>query len=195
LHGSDPEIGLLELQRFLIKARRSLGQAATIYDICEPRTEETMGLVRTTSGSLPKFLRRFLREKFLTTKLEVCETKDESLVFSVLRTTGFWRERIDVYDADDHVVGYGLRLAGRGGFWMYDQRNLPFAELRGVFQDGNCCFLATNGQELGTVTNERTTPSTQGLALVSIDEELSEQPLAKMLLLGAALALKIPHCS
>jgi hypothetical protein len=190
----------LELQRFLIKERAACGEAATIYDIFDPRTQETMGVVREKSGALPKFLRRFLGKRFLTTKLEVRETEDESLVFTVRRTTGLWRRRIEIYDADDHQMGCGesRSFCGRGTFWIYDRRNLPFAEIKGAFQGEGCCFLSADGRELGTVTGEWNAPVTQLRApanhyLVSIGDELAEQPLAKMLVLGAAMAMNIAH--
>ncbi len=196
MHGSGPEVGLLELQRFLIKERPAFGEAGTLYDIFDPRTQKPMGVIREKSGTLRKFLGKFLSKRFLTIELEVRETEDESLVFIVHRTMGLWRRRIEVYDADDHLMGYGENrgFSGRGGFWIYDRRNLPFAAIQVASRGQGCCFLAPDGRELGTVTRERTEPDREARApanpyLVSIDDALAEQPLAKMLVLGAALAI------
>jgi hypothetical protein len=188
----------LELQRFLIKERPALGEAGTIYDIFDPGTQKTMGVVREKSGAVRKFLCKFLSKRFLTIELEVRETEDESLVFTVRGTTGLWRRRIEVYDADDHMMGYAESRAfsGRNGFWMYDRRSLPFAEIKAVLQGPDYRFQAADGRELGTVTRERRAPVTQAPLnqyLVSTSDELAEQPLAKMLVLGAALAMNIVH--
>src|SRR5437870_1821496 len=97
---SGPEVGLLQLQRFLIRERLA-GQATTpIYDIFDPRTQEKMGTVLEKSRSLLESLFGFLSKRLLITKLEVRETEDESLVFTVHRTTRIWRRRVEVYDAD-----------------------------------------------------------------------------------------------
>jgi len=200
LHGSRPEVGLLELQRLLIQERAAGREALAVYDIFDPKTQEQVGVARERSGSLRKFLRRFLGKRLLTTKLEVRETEDESLVFTVHRTFGWWRPRIDVYDADDHLMGYGQNRAscGHGGYRIYDRRNLLFAEMKGALQGGNGCFLAPDGRQLGTVTRQWIEPRAEARVpashyLVSISDELAEQPLAKMLLLGAALAIHMVH--
>lgn len=189
----------MEAQRFLITDRAAPGETAIAYDIFDPKTQERVGVIREKSGSLPEFLRKLLSKRFLTIKLEVCETEDESLVFTVHRTMGWWRRRIDVYDADDHLMGYGENQAASGsGFWIYDRRNLPFAEIKSSSRGRSCRFLAPDGRELGTVTGEWTAPGTNVRTpidhyLVSIGDELAEQPLAKMLLLGAALAMNMDH--
>src|SRR5262249_6623865 len=130
-----------------------------------------------------------------TTQLEVRETQDESFVFSVRHSNGWWRRTIEVYDAEEHLMGSGETRGHKdASFWIYDQRNLPFAEMKASSPGGTLCFRAVDGRELGKV--DWNTPRTQSQApgdhcFVSIGEELAEQPLAKMLLLGAALAMNI----
>src|SRR5207248_6611106 len=193
LHGTSPEVGLLERQRFGIAPRPARELETTVYDIFDPRTHEPLGVIRQQAGWLRNFLGRFLSQRFLTTKLEVRETEDESLVFTVRRTMGWWRQRIDVYDADDHWMGSGEQggMYGRGGFWIFDARNLPLAEIRGALPAEGCRFQAPDGRLLCMVTREGTEPGWPVSAganpyVVSIDETLAKQPLAKMLLLGTA---------
>lgn len=200
MHGSRPDVGLLELQRLLCKERAAGREGLAVYDVFDPTTQEQVGVVREQSGSLGRLLRRFLSPRLVTTTLEVRETEDESLVFMVHRAMGWWRRRIDIYDADDRWMGCGEKRAfwGQGGFWIYDRRNLPFAQIRGAFQSRGYRFLGPDGRELGTVTRERTEPRTEASApvqhcLVSISDELAGQPLAKMLLLGVALVIHMVH--
>lgn len=143
---------------------------------------------------MPSFLKRVFR----STKLEARETLDESLVFTVQRTVALWRRGIEVYDADDHLIGYSdnRTFSGRGNFWVYDRRGVPFVEVKKSPQGRRCWFVGPDSRELGFLTSEETETGSEAaavanLCLVSISEELAEQPLAKMLLLGAALALAI----
>ena len=106
-----------------------------------------------------------------------------------------WRRGIEVYDADDHLIGYSdnRTFSGRGNFWVYDRRGVPFVEVKKSPQGRRCWFVGPDSRELGFLTSEETETGSEAaavanLCLVSISEELAEQPLAKMLLLGAALA-------
>jgi hypothetical protein len=127
----------------------------------------------------------------------VREIQDESFVFSVRHWIGWWRRTIEVYDADDHLVGCGeTRGTFSVGFWIYDRRNLPFVEMKASFPGGNWSFRAVDGRELGKV--EWNTPRAESrtpvdVCVLSIGDELAEQPLAKMLLLGAALAMNLAY--
>jgi hypothetical protein len=198
----DPgqELGLLESQRFLIKERRACGEAETTYDVFDQQTQNRVGIVREEPGSFRRYLPSFLNRLFRSTKLEARETVDEPLVFTVRRTVALWRQGMEVYDADDHLIGYSENrsLSGRGNYWVYDRRGIPFVEIKRSLQGRRYGFVGPNGRELGVLTSERTeSAGGAGAAdhdyLVSMSEELAEQPLAKMLLLGAALALAIGH--
>ena len=182
----------MELQRFLIQGRPHGGGTPAVYDIFDPPTQEQMGVIRERSARPLPWLHWLPSKRIGTAALEVRETEDESLVFTVYRTIGLWRCRIKVYDADDHLMGFGMRsgVVGRVRFWIYDRHDLPFAEIKDIF-GRTYSFLAPDGRELATATRE------QGGAdrcLISISDLLAGQPLAKMLLLGGALALSTaPH--
>jgi hypothetical protein len=200
LRDSGQELGLLESQRFLIKERSASREPGNTYEVFNPQTQNQVGIVREESGGLGKYLPSFLSRVFRFTKLEARETLDEPLVFTVHRTVALWRRGIEVYDADDHLIGYSDNrpLSGRSSFWVYDRRGVPFVEVKNSLQGRRCCFVSPDGRELGLLTNQRSEAGSgaggvANLYLVSISEELAEQPLAKMLLLGAALALAIGH--
>lgn len=196
MHDPGRELGLLELQRFLIEDRTSSRQAGSTHEIFDPQTNVKVGIVREEPGALGNWLRGWFMRTFLPRKLEVRETEDESLVFTVHRPAGLWQRRIEVYDADDHLIGYGEHrsLFGRASLWVYDRRGLPFVEVRSDAQGRGCCLVGPNGQEWARVSREGTGSGKAAFAdryLVSMSDVLAEQPLAKMLLLGAALAVGI----
>lgn len=197
---SGQELGLLESQRFSIKERSASEATGNRYEILDAQTQSRLGIVREESGALRNYLPAFLNSLFRSTKLEARETADESLVFTVQRTVTLWRRGIEVYDAEDHLIGYSdsRKFSRHGNFWVYDRRGLPFVEVKRSLRGRLGRFIGPDGRELGSLTSEGTETGSEAAAaanpfLVSIGEELAEQPLAKMLLLGTALALAIGH--
>src|SRR5262249_8002762 len=140
----------------LIKEQTACWGTARTYDIFDPQMQESIGVIREEPGSLRKLLRSFLSGTILPTKLEARETEDESLVFTVYRAVGLWRRRIEVYDADDHLMGYGLSrtFRGRGGFWIYDRTGLPIVEIKEAPRGRGCFLQSPDGRELVAVTRE-----------------------------------------
>jgi hypothetical protein len=196
LRDSGPELGLLESQRLLVQERSASSEAGASYEVVDPQTHSRLGIVRQERGALGKYVPPFFNKLFLSTKLEARETLDESLVFTVHETVALWWRGMEVYDADDHLIGYSdnRNISGRGNFWVYDRRGVRFVEVQGSFPGRRCCFVGPDGRELGFLTSPGVeTGAGANASLVSISEELAEQPLAKMLLLGAALALAIGH--
>jgi hypothetical protein len=186
------EVGLLELQRFLIQEQGTSPNRGVSYAICDPGTRERFGVARAGFGSLAKLLRRLGHGSPVPSAFHVYETEDESLVFTVRRVGGLWGQRIEVYDADDHFIGYAENgvFSKPKGFRIYDRRGLPLAEVEEDLQGGRFRFVNRDGQELGVVTRAAAVGSSEAHArLVSVHEELAELPLVKMLLLGAALAI------
>jgi hypothetical protein len=200
LHGSSYEVGLLELQRFLIQEQGTSLSRGTSYTICDPGTREQFGIAHAGFGSLARLLRRLGHGSPVPSALQVYETEDESLVFTVRRVGGLWGQRIEVYDADDHFIGYAENgvLSKAKGFRIYDRRGLPLAEVEGELQGGNFRFVNRDRKELGVVSRDAAAGSSEARTgfeqcLVSIHEDLAELPLAKMLLLGAALAITLVY--
>ena len=191
---------MLELQQFLIKEQVAFLKTASTYDIFDPETREQVGVAREQPGSFVTMLRWFISKRHLPTRIEVREMADESLVFTIRRPLGFWRERVNVYDADDRLMGYFLSktFAWGRGFWVYDDQDAPFAELKGDWVGWNFVFVTPDGHELGGVSKSwaglgRELFTSADNYVVSIHEELEDQPIAKMLLLAAALAVDIVY--
>jgi hypothetical protein len=200
LHGSSYEVGLLELQRFLIQEQGTSPNRGVSYAICDPGTREQFGVAHAGFGSLARLLRRLGQGSPVPSELHVYETQDESLVFTVRRVGGLWGQRIEVYDADDHFIGYAESsvFSKPKDFRIYDRRGLPLAEVEGEFQGRSFRFVNRDGQELGVVTRDAAAGSSEARTgfepcLVSVHEDLAELPLAKMLLLGAALAIAMVY--
>jgi hypothetical protein len=191
---------MLELQRFLIKEHVAFLRRVDTYDIVDPESGQKVGIAREMPGTTVKLLRWFVSKKLMPTQVEVCETEDESLVFTIRRPLRLWRQRIDVYDAEERLVGY-LRsrvFSSGGGFRVYDYRGNLFAHLQGDWLSWNFAFLTPDGKQLGLVSKTwaglgKELFTTAEDYFISMHEELEDQPIAKMLLLGAALAIDMVY--
>jgi hypothetical protein len=192
------EGGMLELQRFLIKERVAFLRSALLYDLYDADDNEQVGIAREVVPRWVRLLRWLISRHRLPTRLEVFEGEDESLVFILRVRVGPWRRRVEVRDADEHLVGY---LATRVFTWgrqttVYNKQHEEFARLEGDWSAGNFSFVTPDGRELGAITRKsgglgRKLFSRADSYLVTLGDELLDQPIAKMLLLATALAIDL----
>ncbi len=189
---------MLELQRFLIKERVAFVKTVDSYDICDPDTGDQVGTARETPPGWVQLLRWLIPKSLMPTKIEVRETDEDSLVFTIRRPVTLFRARVEVLDGDDELVGYFYSkfFSWTAGFWVYDRNDHPVAEVKGDWIAWNFRFLTPDGRELGVITKQwaglaKELFSSADHYLVAISDELSANPIAKMLLLAAALAADI----
>jgi len=190
--------GMLELQQFLIKEQVALFRKSSTYDILDAETREQVGVAREEVGGISKILRWVINWQLTPVSINVCESADDSLVFTIRRPVGLWRQRVSVYDADDRLIGYFQnRISWGGSFGVYDYHDELFAEINGDWLGRNYMFVTPDGRELGNV-KRAAWPGLgllmhAGIYIVTIDGDLEDQPIAKMLLLAAALAIDIVY--
>lgn len=197
---------MLELNRFAIQENKTVFPSVQTYDIRNGDTGELVGTATETLSPLIKTLRWVLSKHWLPTRIEVREKPDDSLVFTVGRSGYLFRSRVEVRDAQDVLVGYfkSHLLTISGGFAVYDQNDTLFAQVQGRLFGFDYCFItADNSVELGRVSKRIGGPA--GVArevffsadnyFLEINPDLSEQPLAKMLLVAAALAIDLIYKS
>ncbi len=189
---------MLELQRYLIKEHVAFLKTVDSYDIFDPDTQAKVGTARELVSGWIQFLRFLVHKSLMPTRIEVREIDENSLVFTIRRPVRIFRSRVNVFDADDELVGYfeSKVLSWTAGFWVYDKNGNRFAEVKGDWKAWNFRFLTPDGGELGIVTKKwaglgKELFTTADNYLVSITDDLSANPIAKMLLLAAALAADI----
>lgn len=185
---------MLDLQQFFIREHAGLLKLTDTYDILNPETQEKIGIAKEEVSGLVTALRLLINKRLLPTKV-VVRGEDGEVVFVIRRPVAIFRAQVDVVDGDGKRVGYFVSklFSLGGGFWVYDDGGKQFAEVKGDWKGWNFRFLTPDGQELGVVTKKWA-----GLAkemftsadnyVVSISDDLADQPTAKMLLLAAALA-------
>lgn len=176
---------MVECERFLLLKRPPQAPFALHYDILDASTQKQLGIARAKPNKLAPLLGRLGESRFLPMKLEAHETEDEPLVFIVRRSAGFLRGQARIADADDHRLGRLLvrGTTALGGFWILDRQNYLFVTGEFVEERSAYVMRTTAGAELASWR------LLAGEYLIEFDASLQEQPLAKILLLGSALAL------
>jgi uncharacterized protein YxjI len=127
-------------------------------------------------------------------------------VFTLARGWYIFRSRVEVRDAQGELVGYfkSKFFTISGGFHVYDKDNKHFAHVKGRLFGFDYRFLTEDGTvELGRVS--KVLGGVAGVAremffsadnyFLAINPDLAEQPMAKMLLLAATLAVDLIYKS
>jgi uncharacterized protein YxjI len=197
---------VLECNTFAITEHKKILSSVQSYDIKNGETGDLVGTAVENIGALTKVMRWVMSKQLLPTTVEVREKPDDSLVFTIRRRAYLFRSRVEVLDAQGQLVGYfkSKFFTISGGFHVYDKDDKYFANVQGKMFGFNYKFLTEDGNvELGEVSKKL-----GGLAGVAreiffsadnyflkVNPELAEQPLAKMLLLAATLAVDIIYKS
>ena len=161
------------------------------FDICNAATGVVVGTARQSVGFFNRLVWTLLFARSVPALVEVREKPDDSLLFSIV-SVGFAGSRREVWDALEKMVGYFTRNSTDGGVIVYDKENRRIAESRGDVRGREFSFVSADANaELGRIVT--TVPASSGcpqeFAYVYVNPELNEQPLVKMLLLGATLSL------
>lgn len=188
---------MLERNRFVVREHVKFLTDRNTYDILDADTGEELGTAHEQIGGLVRLARWFVSKHLMPTRVEVREKPDDSLVFTIRRGGYVFKSRVEVLDAQGELVGYfrSKVLTISGGFHVYDRAGNHFAEVKGRWLGFDFRFVTPGGDvELGRVSKQWgglakelfTSADAYG---VEVSADLAEQPLAKMLILAAALAI------
>ena len=188
---------MLERNRFVVREHVKFLTDRNTYDILDADTGEPVGTAQEQIGPTVRLLRWFVSKHLMPTRVEVREKPDDSLVFTIRRGGYIFRSRVEVLDSQGELVGSfrSKVLTISGGFRVFDKDGNQFAEVKGRLFGFDYRFVTPDGKvELGRVSKKWggvakelfTSADTYG---VEVSPDLAEQPLAKMLILAAALAV------
>jgi hypothetical protein len=197
---------MLECNSFAIEEHKKILSAVQSYDIKNGESGELVGFAREDIGFITQSLRWLISKQFLPTKVEVREKPDDSLLFTLRRGWYLFRSRVEVRDSQDALVGYfkSKFFTISGGFHVYDKDDKYFARVKGRLLGFDYRFLTEDDKvELGRVS--KVIGGAGGVArelffsadhyYLEINPDLAEQPMAKMLLLAATLAVDLIYKS
>lgn len=197
---------MLECNSFAIQEHKKILSSVQSYDIKHGESGELVGSAREDIGFITQALRWLISKQFLPTKVEVREKPDDSLLFTLRRGWYLFRSRVEVRDSQDALVGYfkSKFFTISGGFHVYDKDDKYFARVKGRLLGFDYRFLTEDDKiELGRVS--KVIGGAGGVArelffsadhyFLEINPDLAEQPMAKMLLLAATLAVDLIYKS
>ena len=191
---------MLEQNRFIVKERVAFIKTVDAYDILDPDTQEELAEAVETPGMMIQLLRFVLNKNWMPTTVEVKDKRSGQLLFTLKRGSFLFRARVEVHDAQGKMLGYfrSKILTITGGLKVFDPNDKLWAEVKGGrrwFFDYH--FRTADGISIGHVTKQlggikgiiKELFTSADTFLVEIDEEFSNHESAKILVLGAAIAI------
>ena len=191
---------LLDTKLFLVKEHVAVLKIVDTYDIFDAETGKQIGLAKEEPPAWVQVLRFFVNKQLLPTKVSLYEEPGHKAIFSIHRPVSFLRSTVKVTDGSGNQIGYfkskAFSLGGR--FSVFDTSGRQVADIKGDWKGWNFKFLTTDGRELGQVTKKwagiaKELFTSADNYVVSVHESLSSEPVAKILLLAAALAVDIVY--
>jgi uncharacterized protein YxjI len=188
---------MLDRNAFVVNAR--FVKSSKTYDIVDPESGVQFGIANEQIGLVKELLRLVLPKQFTSAVIDVRTTPGDWLVFSVRRRPYLFRPRVDVLDANGALAGYYVSkvFSVGGGFHIYNKNNKHVAELSGKAIAFDFRFTSVDGAvEMGRVSKDLSLWSlvkdlftSADVYAVEVSPRLTGRPAAKMLILGAALAI------
>ena len=191
---------MLDRTSFIVKERVAWVKTTDAYDILDPDTRAPLGEAVETAGTFVALLRFVINKNWMPATVEIRSKEDGQVVFRLHRGSFLFRARVDVTDATGQLVGYfrSKFLTLAGGLKVFDQDDHLWAEVKGGrrwFFDYH--FKTADGVEVCHVTKKveglkgllKEVFTTSDTFLVAVDPAFADHRPAKMLALGAAIAI------
>jgi uncharacterized protein YxjI len=180
---------LLDHNHLLVKSQSKKLSSSKTFEIADAASGETLGSAKDTAD--------FLASLFGSVNLEVRDVSNNAVVF-VVRRSGWLFKKDQVLDARDEVVGrYKAKLFSlSGGFHVYDKDAKHIAEIRGKMFKAEYKFITPDKTtEMGSVSRTwsglaKSLATGDDTYVVQIAPKYENDERAKMLMLGAALAVE-----
>jgi uncharacterized protein YxjI len=181
---------LLDKNKFVVKSQSKMFSGKKDFEILDGDTGPPLGSAKDVTG--------FFASLFGSAKIEVRDLSNNNApVFSVTRS-GWLLKRDHVHDAEGQVIGrYKAKMFSlSGGFHVYDKDGKHLADIKGnMFKAAYKILSPDKKTEMGSVSRTWggmakslfTGDDTYG---VQIADNCANNPTAKILILGATLAVE-----
>lgn len=187
---------LLSKKDYLIRERVAVVKLTDIYDIFDPETNMQMGIIKDEPSNFLKYLRLVVEKRMLPTTVNIYENENQPPVFSIHKSFTFIRSQITVFNSSGASIGYfkSKIFTIGGGFTVHDNSDKQIADVSGDWKGWNFKITDMSGRELGVVTKKwggiaKEMFTSADNYIVSLSEAFVEQPVVKILLLAASLAI------
>jgi uncharacterized protein YxjI len=179
---------LLDQTKFVVKSQSKAFSSKKSFEIVDADSGQVLGTAKDTTP--------FLSSLFGSTVIEVRDSGDDSVVFSVGRT-GFLMKKDEVRDSKGEVVGrYKAKAFSlSGGYHVYDKEGKHIAEIQGKMLKADYKFLTPDKAEMGSVSTgwggmAKSLLTGGGSYGVQIEPNFAKDPTVKTLILGATIAVE-----
>jgi len=180
---------LLDHNKFAVKSQSKVFSSKKSFEIVDGDNGQSLGTTKDTTG--------FLASLLGSTRIEVRDGSSNAPLFTVARS-GWLLKKDQVLDPQGQVVGrYKAKMFSlSGGFHVYDKDGKHLAEIQGKMLKAEYKFVTPDrSAEMGSVSR-----SWGGLAKslftgndtygIQIDPKFATDSTAKMLILGATIAIE-----
>ena len=187
---------LLSNKDYLVKEHVAMMKLTDTYDIFDPATNERIGVMKDEPSNFLKYLRLVVEKRVLPTTINVYENENQPPVFSIHKSFTFIRSQITVFNSSGTNIGYfkSKIFTIGGGFTVHDSSDKQIADVSGDWKGWNFRITDMGGRELGVVTKKwggmaKEMFTSADNYVVSLSEAFEDQPVVKILLLAASLAI------
>jgi uncharacterized protein YxjI len=191
---------LLKRRRFFIKERVSLLKLTDTYDILDPDTKQSIGIAKDEPPMWAKLLRLIIKKPLLPTVVQVYESEGSPAVITLRKKPGFLHTTVVVSHPTRGEIGrFKSKLFSLGGgFHILNKSGEKVADVKGNWKGWNFTLVDARGQELGVVTKKwagigKELFTTADNYMISLNDQVAEQPDQAPLLLAAGLAIDIVY--
>lgn len=189
---------LLERRTIFVKERVAVFKIRDTYDLLDPESGATIGLVKEETAGWARWMRLLLKKVFLPAVVNVYEREDQPPVIWLRKSPGFLHSNVRVSNGRGQEIGrFKSKLFTLGGgFHVYDATGQKFAEVKGDWKGWNFKLLDANGLELGIITKKwaglgRELFTNADQYVISMSDSAPSAPDRAALLLAAALAVDL----
>ena len=191
---------LIDHKVWFIKEKVDFLKLAGEYGIYVPETNQQIGVAKEEPGGLVKFLRLLINKLLLPNKINVYDTYDQSIAFTIQKPFSLFSSKVSVTTGSGKYLGYfqSKVFTIGGGFRVYDPAGRQVAEIKGDWKGWNFKFLNEAGQEMGTITKKwagigKELFTTADNYIIALNETQTFEPKQVILLLAAGLAVDIVY--
>jgi uncharacterized protein YxjI len=179
---------LLDENKFIVKSQSKAMSSKKSFEILD-ESGKLLATAKDTTGFLPSLLG--------STTIEVRDVSNNGVLFSVARS-GLLMKKDHVLNPQGEVVGrYKAKMFSlSGGFHMYDKEGNHLGEIQGKMFKAEYKFVTPDkNTEMGSVSRTwgglaKSLFSGEGTYGVQIDPKFAKDSRAKMLILGATIAVE-----
>lgn len=190
---------MLDHDRFIVQEEVRLIRTVDAYQIFDANTGQPLGQARETPNTFIAFLRLVINKNWMPTTIQVTDNSGK-LLFTMSRGAYLFKSRVEIHDANGAMVGYFVSR-----FWtitgkldVFDHQGNLWAQVGGGarwFFD--YIFQTPDGVEIGHVSKQWKSAmdvmkdlfTSADTFLVETAPDFTQHTPAKMLMLGAAIAI------